>query len=244
MKTNLILCAIAIAAKGLSPDYSGVILGELGGPGLSAPPTVMLEEQQKGQCRILGTVIDESSREPISKAKVTVLGTNFSAAAGDDGQYRIEMLPEGIYQIRAEASGFKAKTVNNISFDEKAGTRRIFFSLERAQAPPAEFLEVEKQPAPKPGGIVQPVYPESARKSGLEGTVWVKIWIDEEGVPQKADIIKSDAGDFNQASIDAAMKWRFTPAMLKGKPVAVWVTIPFKYKLNKEPGPNEGPKHK
>jgi len=35
----------------------------------------------------------------------------------------------------------------------------------------------------------------------------------------------------------AAKEYRFTPSEIKGKPVAVWVTIPFKFKLaeKKEP---------
>jgi outer membrane biosynthesis protein TonB len=28
------------------------------------------------------------------------------------------------------------------------------------------------------------------------------------------------------------MKWKFKPAMMDGKPVAVWVTIPFKFKMD------------
>ena len=47
-------------------------------------------------------------------------------------------------------------------------------------------------------------------------------------------MLRSDAEIFNQASIDAAMKWKFSPAILKGKPVAVWVTVPFKFRLNND----------
>jgi len=62
--------------------------------------------------------------------------------------------------------------------------------------------------------------------------VWVKIWVDKEGKAKKAQIIKSDAELFNQAAIDAAMQWVFTPAVMNNGPVAVWVSIPFKFKLN------------
>ena len=95
---------------------------------------------------------------------------------------------------------------------------------------PPDFVAVEKQPQPinNPG----PVYPEAALKDGIEGTVWAKIWVDEQGHSRKAVILKSDAEVFNQATVDAAMKWKFKPAVLKGKPVAVWVTIPFKFKMD------------
>jgi periplasmic protein TonB len=96
--------------------------------------------------------------------------------------------------------------------------------------PPPDFVPVEKQPAPIKAPA--PIYPEIARRAGVEGTVWVKIWVDKEGKAKKAQIIKSDAELFNQSAIEAAMQWSFTPAVMNNGPVAVWVSIPFKFKLN------------
>ena len=96
--------------------------------------------------------------------------------------------------------------------------------------PPPDFVPVEKQPVPVKNP--PPLYPEIARRAGVEGTVWVKIWVDKEGKAKKAQILKSDAELFNQAAIDAAMQWVFTPAVMNNGPVAVWVSIPFKFKLS------------
>jgi len=96
--------------------------------------------------------------------------------------------------------------------------------------PPPDFVPVEKQPVPVKNP--PPLYPEIARRAGVEGTVWVKIWVDKEGKAKKAQILKSDAELFNQAAIEAAMQWVFTPAVMNNGPVAVWVSIPFKFKLN------------
>jgi protein TonB len=99
------------------------------------------------------------------------------------------------------------------------------------EEPPAEFVPVEKQPVPVK--TVQPEYPDIARRAGVEGKVWVKIWVDKEGKPRRADIIKSDAEIFNEPAKAAAMQFLFTPAMMNNGPVAVWVSIPFVFKLNK-----------
>ncbi|MBW7887515.1 MAG: energy transducer TonB [Bacteroidetes bacterium] len=99
-------------------------------------------------------------------------------------------------------------------------------------SPPPDFVPVEKQPQPIPGNNPAPAYPEIARRAGVEGTVWVKIWVDKDGHPKKAIVQKSDAELFNQPAIDAAMKWKFTPAIMNNGPVAVWVSIPFRFKLN------------
>lgn len=103
-------------------------------------------------------------------------------------------------------------------------------SLQAAQkTPPADGVQVDKEP-----GLVKnamPVYPEEALKNGLEGTVYVKIWVGTEGKVMDAVIQKSDDAIFNQASLDAAKQFQFTPALKDGTPVSVWVTVPFKYKL-------------
>jgi len=96
-------------------------------------------------------------------------------------------------------------------------------------APPEDFVPYEE--APKAITQVQPSYPEIAMKAGMEGTVYVKIWVDKEGKPKKATVLKSDAEIFNDPAIQAAMKWVFSPAMMNNGPVAVNVTIPFRFKL-------------
>ena len=49
-------------------------------------------------------------------------------------------------------------------------------------APPADFVPVEKEPVPVKK--VEPKYPELAMRAGLEGKVWVKIWVDKEGTTE------------------------------------------------------------
>ena len=35
----------------------------------------------------------------------------------------------------------------------------------------------------------------------------------------------------DEAALAAAQKWVFTPALRQGKPVTVWVSIPFRFRL-------------
>lgn len=91
------------------------------------------------------------------------------------------------------------------------------------------FIPVEKQPQ-----IVKrvvPKYPDMAIRAGLEGTVWVKILVDKDGLPKKAVVIKSSAELFNENAVSAAMGFVFTPAVMNNGPVKVWVSIPFKFTL-------------
>ncbi len=91
------------------------------------------------------------------------------------------------------------------------------------------FIPVEKQPQVVKRII--PKYPDMAVRAGLEGTVWVKILVDKDGLPKKAVVIKSTAELFNDAAVEAAMGFVFTPAVMNNGPVKVWVSIPFKFTL-------------
>lgn len=99
------------------------------------------------------------------------------------------------------------------------------------EEPPPEFVPYEKEPVVV--RFVRPEYPELARRAGLEGTIWVKIWVDKEGRPRKAVVAKSDAEVFNEVSAKAAMQFVFTPALMNNGPVAVWVIVPFRFTLKK-----------
>jgi protein TonB len=97
------------------------------------------------------------------------------------------------------------------------------------EGPPPDFVPVEKEPVVVKK--VQPKYPELAMRAGLEGVVWVKIWVDKEGKPREAVVMKSDAEIFNDPAKEAAMQFVFTPAYMNNGPVAVWVSIPFRFRL-------------
>lgn len=96
--------------------------------------------------------------------------------------------------------------------------------------PPPDFVPFEK--APQVVKRVDPAYPELARRSGLTGVVWVKIWVDKEGQVRDVVIQKSDSEIFNQPVLDACRQWTFTPALTSTGPVAVWVSTNFVFKLD------------
>lgn len=91
------------------------------------------------------------------------------------------------------------------------------------------YVEVEKYPEVKES--VQPVYPEEAKKNKIEGKVFVKVLVDKNGNAKKTVILKSENEILNNAAMEAAKKSTFTPAMQKGKPIAVWVVLPYKFTL-------------
>jgi TonB family protein len=101
--------------------------------------------------------------------------------------------------------------------------------LEFPDEPQPPWVEVEK--FPEVVTSVKPVYPELALKAGLHGTVWVKVWVDKEGRPKEVHILSSENDIFNDAALEAARQFRFTPAYMSHGPVSVWVSLPFRFKI-------------
>jgi len=101
--------------------------------------------------------------------------------------------------------------------------------IEEDDVPPPDFVPFEKEPVVI--HRVEPVYPEFAKKAGLEGSVYVNIWVDKEGKVRDVKILKSDSDIFVQPVIDACKQWLFSPAMMKNGPVAVWVAVPFRFSM-------------
>lgn len=79
-----------------------------------------------------------------------------------------------------------------------------------------------------------PRYPDEALAHRISGKVVLLIDIDATGAPTKVVVEQSEpAGVFDQASVDAALKWRFTPAVEDGKPVAGRLRVPVDFKAPK-----------
>lgn len=76
------------------------------------------------------------------------------------------------------------------------------------------------------------VYPELARRAGVEGRVVVRVLVDIEGNITKTLIEHSDNRLLDQAAINAVKNYgRVQPAYLDGKPTMCWISIPIKFKL-------------
>ncbi len=93
-----------------------------------------------------------------------------------------------------------------------------------------DFFAVEKQP--EAVKEIKPKYPELARKAGQEGAVLVEVVVNEQGTVDTAYVVQArPKGIFEEAAINAAYKWKFTPAYQRDKPVKVRMRIPFRFSL-------------
>jgi len=91
-------------------------------------------------------------------------------------------------------------------------------------------LKLTSAPPPKLIKQVDPIYPEEARKAGVEGMVIIEATIDIYGRVQETKVLRS-IPLLDQAAIDAVKQWVYEPAIIKGKPIPVSFTVTVRFTL-------------
>jgi protein TonB len=90
---------------------------------------------------------------------------------------------------------------------------------------------------PEPVGGLQEIYnkikyPEIAKKSGVEGKVYVLAYVNENGSVDEVNIIKGIGAGCDDVTAEAVKQSKFSPGQMAGKPVKVKLSMQIQFKLN------------
>lgn len=77
---------------------------------------------------------------------------------------------------------------------------------------------------------IEPVYPETARRVRLTGTVTLKAVISETGDVERVEVLRG-ATFLTEAAVDAVRQWKYRPALMDGRPVSVYFTVVVTFRL-------------
>ncbi len=98
------------------------------------------------------------------------------------------------------------------------------------------FVAVEELPEPI-GGIAaiqaRVVYPEIAKRAGVEGTVFIEAFVDENGNVTRTAVVRGIGAGCDEAAMAAVQATKFKPGKQRGKPVKVRMSIPIRFRLQK-----------
>jgi protein TonB len=77
-------------------------------------------------------------------------------------------------------------------------------------------------------------YPTAALRAHMEGTVVLKVLVDEQGVPQEVTIEQSSGYSLlDRSARDQVLRgWRFQPATVSGQAVRAWARVPVTFNVN------------
>ncbi len=78
---------------------------------------------------------------------------------------------------------------------------------------------------------VMPIYPKLARQLGKEGTVLLRLTIDERGHLLGVEVLKRAGSGLDEAAVKAMRESAFRPAEKNGKPIACRVRAPIRFVL-------------
>ena len=128
-------------------------------------------------------------------------------------------------------------TIDDMDFDD-------YEAIDAPPPPPSdgdggivvEFIAYDEPPTPIGGQAAisrNTVYPEIAKEAGIEGTVNIQSFINENGVVEHCIVLKGMPGTgLDEAAINAIKKTKFKPAKQRDRNVGVWISIPVTFKLN------------
>lgn len=86
---------------------------------------------------------------------------------------------------------------------------------------------------------VKPEYPKQAILQDIQGKVFVRVKINEQGKVEDAKIAQGINSALNKAALAAAKKMEFSPAVYNGKKVKAAIAVPINFILDPQ---KEGPK--
>ena len=81
----------------------------------------------------------------------------------------------------------------------------------------------------------QIVYPKKAREMGIEGKVFIRVLVGEDGIPIKHEVLRSPHPWLTEAALAGIDVLRFSPAMREGKAIEFWTTIPIDFSFKTKP---------
>src|SRR5207245_371916 len=85
---------------------------------------------------------------------------------------------------------------------------------------------------PRGGYQVRPVYPESARRAGIQGTTLLRIYIERDGRVGDVSVQRSAGHQaLDEAAADAVRRCRFEPALNSTGPVSRWALAPVALRI-------------
>lgn len=79
---------------------------------------------------------------------------------------------------------------------------------------------------------IEPAYPPASRRAGEEGTVRLRVLVDESGRPKDVQVAQTSGfSRLDDAATQAVRRWRFQPATDAGRPITVWTQVAITFRL-------------
>jgi len=175
---------------------------------MSAPKEIQNLDEVKPEPKVVLKSVNESV--PTEKKAREIFGASRNSLTSD--------LPG--------EDGIAAKKGNTLT--KAVDSEKLLDSDADSLPTPTEEYLVSEMPSVL--SEVRPVYPQAAKDSQIEGVVALDILIDESGLVRQVSVIEGP-DIFRTEAVTAMRKFRFRPAKVDGKPVAVRIRYSLRFQL-------------
>ncbi len=80
---------------------------------------------------------------------------------------------------------------------------------------------------------IQPEYPAIAKRAKFEGTVFLDLLVDDKGNVVEHKVIRGAPMGLTESAVEAVRQWKYSPAMMNGQPISVWLNVSVRFTLDK-----------
>ena len=230
----------SLALKNYSIEINGKKLETLDNGGISANSglwSVIINTGDYGILKVSpspfdgGVAAGNISGNTIS---ININSLNISIDSHDQILSTFEEATVWVEHYPTRLAGFKLATIPASRSLEDFLTNNASTYVQSSEDMGDYFVVVEKMPE-LIGGLVsiqsKVLYPEMARKVGIEGRVTVQFIINENGEVENPKVVKGIGGGCDEAAIAAVQDAKFTPGMQRGRAVRVQYSLPIVFRL-------------
>jgi len=204
-----------------------------------------------------GGTIHDPSGAAVSNATVIVANqktnTISMTSSGAEGNFVLKALPAGEYELKVVKQGFEVYRMPRIALEpgrdmsqsislqvaaDKGGTEGVAQSEVNGQSETGtdgKTTRLRIEGSVQASGLVEkvmPVYPQSGRSAGIQGSVNLNAVIGIDGRPMLLRVMNPEIDpELARAAIEAVSKWRYRPVLVNGKSVEVETTVMVNFSL-------------
>ena len=218
--------------------------------GVTLTTATFRAREQVGPLPLTGTAYDTTGAvlPGVALTLDDATGSGKTVTTDSTGRFDFGAVAPGRYLIGSNLPGFlpfkQQLMLENARQFELALTLQVGTLQETVtvtdQRPSGVPARVERAPVRIGGNIrpprklvnVQPVYPESMRDAGLEGVVPLGALIGADGTVTSVRVTGAQVHpELARAAADAVRQWRFSPTLLNGEAVEVFMSVAVVFSL-------------
>lgn len=137
----------------------------------------------------------------------------------------------GVSLSSTATSGAFAAGVGNTLYGRPAATAADPDAVRPYAAPASAAPPSRVSAQPRRLDRAEASYPAEARRAGAEGRVVLLLRIDREGRVVAARVLSEPGAGLGEAAREAALRFRFSPALLEGEPVEAEIRFTYTFVL-------------